>query len=88
MENLCNEDSELRMFALDILKDLLTKHEFDARYQDPLAKLRIAGVYFSFVLHLCEVLPRYVEVSSRKLRSLQVCAVLHLRCCDISCFFF
>ncbi|KAL6067850.1 Dedicator of cytokinesis protein 6 [Balamuthia mandrillaris] len=50
MASLQEPDKQNRMTGIQTLRNLLVKHEFDPRYQDPAVIERIAGIYFPFIL--------------------------------------
>eukprot|EP00123_Amoebidium_parasiticum_P017601 comp23911_c1_seq1/m.42132 comp23911_c1_seq1/g.42132 ORF comp23911_c1_seq1/g.42132 comp23911_c1_seq1/m.42132 type:complete len:1683 (-) comp23911_c1_seq1:637-5685(-) len=57
-----HSEKNLRMRAVHVLRDLLVKLNFDARYQDTVSKQRIAALHFPFVLLVLEHAGRLTTV--------------------------
>ncbi|KYR03085.1 DOCK family protein [Tieghemostelium lacteum] len=56
---------EVRTVAFNALNTLLTKHEYDMRYQEQAKKERIAGIYFQLVLEIIDHFEKFSSWTTR-----------------------
>ena len=78
--------SELRWKAIDTLSWLLTKHDYDSRYQDKPKREAIARIYLSILLLMIDEHASIISWRERadflEQRSLMVCLLFVLKECD------
>ena len=49
--------------AANLVRNLLTSHDFDSRYSNPACKARVAGLYLPFISVLLDALPHLYDWS-------------------------
>jgi len=59
-----SKNQENRIMAMEVLRMLLVKHDFDSRYSETVVKKRIGGLYFPFILRL--ISEEYAHVLEKK----------------------
>ncbi|KAH3744641.1 DOCK family protein [Pelomyxa schiedti] len=81
----------IRLQAIELLRDLLFKHDHDARYQKPEQRRKIALIYFPYVLFVLEnFMENYVEgnkvIAFKKndARLLMICLLYILKDLDMA----
>lgn len=56
VRSLSSNHKDIRMKSLKLLKDVLTKIDFDERYQEPEVKKRTFGIFFPFIIAVRSIL--------------------------------
>lgn len=61
---LCSRNPGLHARAANLVRNLLTSHDFDSRYSNAACKARVAGLYLPFISVLLDALPHLYDWSS------------------------
>lgn len=67
--DLTNRERTVRGRTLNLIRYILTKHDYDARYQDREALQRFAGLFFPFAVHFLDIFDDFKKVAEEKMRS-------------------
>jgi hypothetical protein len=70
IKDIVNKERVVRTRSLNIIRTILTKHEYDKRYQNADIKTKIATLYFPYFVRFLESFNQFSEVVSEKIHSL------------------
>ncbi|KAL9650827.1 hypothetical protein ABK040_001877 [Willaertia magna] len=71
IENITNKERVTRNRSTTLLRTLLTKHEYDKRYQSKEDQTSIANMYFAYVLYFMDIFHIFKKLSESKLSEIK-----------------
>eukprot|EP01119_Soliformovum_irregulare_P021455 TRINITY_DN7145_c0_g1_i3.p1 TRINITY_DN7145_c0_g1~~TRINITY_DN7145_c0_g1_i3.p1 ORF type:complete len:1451 (+),score=484.74 TRINITY_DN7145_c0_g1_i3:691-5043(+) len=81
-----SKDDKSLYKAIEIIRNLIRKHDLDPRYQHPIIKEHIAGIYFPLIPIVCESVDYVENVESQARSNLLISFIWVLKCCNLKMF--
>ena len=71
IEDLTNKERIVRSRSIALMRNMLTKHEYDKRYQNKDIQTAISNMYFSYVLLFIDIFHKFKKTSESKLTEIR-----------------
>jgi hypothetical protein len=66
VKDLVNKERVVRTRSLNLIRSILTKHEYDKRYQSPELRAKVADLYFPYFTQFLDSFEAFSEATSEK----------------------
>ncbi|EFC48586.1 dedicator of cytokinesis 7 [Naegleria gruberi] len=71
VDDLANKERVVRSRSISLMRNIITKHEYDKRYQNKDVQVAISNMYFAYVLLFIDIFHKFKKASESKLTEIR-----------------